>query len=166
MTFLCMPLHMFKHSMLINLFFLFLSNFPKTKKTESRHKKTPQKTESGKRNFSPLKREADRKKSNHTPEKGGPFKSVKKEATAIQKLKDFEHQTVEKKEAPKPKGNFVSERSEDRTETLLWVDKYKPVSLKAIIGQQGEQSCANKLLRWLRSWHKNTSEDGQGGEHG
>ncbi|XP_015141138.3 replication factor C subunit 1 isoform X3 [Gallus gallus] len=132
------------------------------KKTESRHKKTPQKIESGKRNFSPLKREADRKKSNHTPEKGGPFKSVKKEATAIQKLKDFEHQTVEKKEAPKPKGNFVSERSEDRTETLLWVDKYKPVSLKAIIGQQGEQSCANKLLRWLRSWHKNTSEDGQG----
>eukprot|EP00076_Gallus_gallus_P020467 XP_015141134.2 replication factor C subunit 1 isoform X1 [Gallus gallus] len=132
------------------------------KKTESRHKKTPQKTESGKRNFSPLKREADRKKSNHTPEKGGPFKSVKKEATAVQKLKDFEHQTVEKKEAPKPKGNFVSERSEDRTETLLWVDKYKPVSLKAIIGQQGEQSCANKLLRWLRSWHKNTSEDGQG----
>ncbi|NP_001006456.2 replication factor C subunit 1 [Gallus gallus] len=131
------------------------------KKTESRHKKTPQKIESGKRNFSPLKREADRKKSNHTPEKGGPFKSVKKEATAIQKLKDFEHQTVEKKEAPKPKGNFVSERSEDRTETLLWVDKYKPVSLKAIIGQQGEQSCANKLLRWLRSWHKNTSEDGQ-----
>nr|CAG31651.1 hypothetical protein RCJMB04_9c6 [Gallus gallus] len=131
------------------------------KKTESRHKKTPQKTESGKRNFSPLKREADRKKSNHTPEKGGTFKSVKKEATAIQKLKDFEHQTVEKKEAPKPKGNFVSERSEDRTETLLWVDKYKPVSLKAIIGQQGEQSCANKLLRWLRSWHKNTSEDGQ-----
>lgn len=166
MTFLCMPLHMFKHSMLINLFFLFLSNFPKAKKTESRHKKTPQKIESGKRNFSPLKREADRKKSNHTPEKGGPFKSVKKEATAIQKLKDFEHQTVEKKEAPKPKGNFVSERSEGRTETLLWVDKYKPVSLKAIIGQQGEQSCANKLLRWLRSWHKNTSEDGQGGEHG
>uniref|UniRef100_A0A8C2U6F4 Replication factor C subunit 1 n=1 Tax=Coturnix japonica TaxID=93934 RepID=A0A8C2U6F4_COTJA len=128
------------------------------KKTESRHIKTPQKTESGKRNFSPLKREADRKKSNCTPEKGGTFKPVKKEAAAIRKLKDFEHQTVEKKEAPKPKG---SESSENRTEVLLWVDKYKPASLKAIIGQQGEQSCANKLLRWLRSWHKNTSEDGQ-----
>uniref|UniRef100_A0A8C3LIM6 Replication factor C subunit 1 n=1 Tax=Chrysolophus pictus TaxID=9089 RepID=A0A8C3LIM6_CHRPC len=131
------------------------------KKAESRHKKTPQKTESGKRNFSPLKREADRKKSNCTPEKGGTFKSVKKEATAIQKLKDFEHQTVEKKEAPRPKGTLVSESTENKTETLLWVDKYKPASLKAIIGQQGEQSCANKLLRWLRSWHKNTSEDGQ-----
>uniref|UniRef100_A0A8C9FCU9 Replication factor C subunit 1 n=1 Tax=Pavo cristatus TaxID=9049 RepID=A0A8C9FCU9_PAVCR len=117
------------------------------KKAEPRHKKTPQKTESSKRNFSPLKREADRKKSNCTPEKGGTFKAVKKEATAIRKLKDFEHQTVEKKE------------------TLLWVDKYKPASLKAIIGQQGEQSCANKLLRWLRSWHKNTSEDGQGDDY-
>uniref|UniRef100_A0A8C9F7D5 Replication factor C subunit 1 n=1 Tax=Pavo cristatus TaxID=9049 RepID=A0A8C9F7D5_PAVCR len=135
------------------------------KKAEPRHKKTPQKTESSKRNFSPLKREADRKKSNCTPEKGGTFKAVKKEATAIRKLKDFEHQTVEKKEAPKPKGNLVSESSENRTETLLWVDKYKPASLKAIIGQQGEQSCANKLLRWLRSWHKNTSEDGQGDDY-
>ncbi|XP_072190358.1 replication factor C subunit 1 isoform X2 [Excalfactoria chinensis] len=131
------------------------------KKTESRHKKTPQKIESGKRNFSPLKREADRKKSSCTPEKEGTFKPVKKEAAAIRKLKDFEHQTVEKKEAPKPKGNLVSESSENRTEALLWVDKYKPASLKAIIGQQGEQSCANKLLRWLRSWHKNTLEDGQ-----
>ncbi|XP_021252676.1 replication factor C subunit 1 isoform X2 [Numida meleagris] len=131
------------------------------KKAEPRHKKTPQKTESGKRNFSPLKREADRKKSNLTPEKGGTFKSVKKEAAAVRKLTDFEHQTVEKKETPKPKGNLVSESSEHRMETLLWVDKYKPMSLKAIIGQQGEQSCANKLLRWLRSWHKNTSEDGQ-----
>ncbi|OXB83786.1 UNVERIFIED_CONTAM: hypothetical protein H355_002998 [Colinus virginianus] len=131
------------------------------KKVETSHKKTPQKTESGKRNCSPLKREADRKKSNFTPEKGGTFKSVKKEAAAVRKLMDFKHQTVQKKEAPRPKGAVVSEGSESRTETLLWVDKYKPTSLKSIIGQQGEQSCANKLLRWLRSWHKNSSEDGQ-----
>ncbi|XP_065593184.1 replication factor C subunit 1 isoform X2 [Cyrtonyx montezumae] len=131
------------------------------KKAESSHKKTPQKTESGKRNCSPLKREADRKKGNFTPEKGGTFKSVKKEATAVRKLTDFERQAVQKKEAPRPKGDVVSEGSENRTETLLWVDKYKPASLKSIIGQQGEQSCANKLLRWLRSWHKNTSEEGQ-----
>ncbi|NXJ06398.1 RFC1 factor, partial [Odontophorus gujanensis] len=131
------------------------------KKAESSHKKTPQKAESGKRNCSPLKREADRKKSNFTPEKGGTFKSVKKEAAAVRKLTDFERQTVQKKEALRPKGDMVSEGSENRTETLLWVDKYKPASLKSIIGQQGEQSCANKLLRWLRSWHKNTSEDGQ-----
>ncbi|KFQ77796.1 Replication factor C subunit 1, partial [Phaethon lepturus] len=130
-----------------------------TKQAESRSKKTPQKTE--KRNFSPFKRETDNKKNKSTPEKGDTVKSVKKETTAVRKLTDFKRQTVEKKDAPKPKGNLVSEINEDGTERLLWVDKYKPVSLKAIIGQQGEQSCANKLLRWLRNWHKNTSEDGQ-----
>lgn len=38
--------------------------------------------------------------------------------------------------------------------SLLWVDKYRPRSLKTVIGQQGDQSCANKLLHWLRNWHK------------
>ncbi|KAM6072220.1 replication factor C subunit 1 isoform 3-T3 [Theristicus caerulescens] len=131
------------------------------KKVESRPKKTPQKAEAGKRNCSPFKRETDNKKYKSTPEKGDIVKSVEKETTAVRKLTDFKRQTVEKKEAPKPTGNLVSEVHEDGTERLLWVDKYKPVSLKAIIGQQGEQSCANKLLRWLRNWHKNTSEDGQ-----
>lgn len=39
----------------------------------------------------------------------------------------------------------------------LWVDKYKPSSIKQIIGQQGEKSNVNKLLRWLRDWHINHS---------
>ncbi|XP_074443934.1 replication factor C subunit 1 isoform X3 [Larus michahellis] len=129
------------------------------KKADSRPKRTPQKAE--KRNFSPIKREADNKKYKSTPEKGDSVKSVKKETAAVRKLMDFKRQTVEKKETPKPKENLISETNEDGTERLLWVDKYKPVSLKAIIGQQGEQSCANKLLRWLRNWNKSTSEDGQ-----
>lgn len=41
--------------------------------------------------------------------------------------------------------------------SLLWVDKYRPRSLKTVIGQQGDQSCANKLLRWLQNWHRNHS---------
>uniref|UniRef100_A0A4W6BSJ0 Replication factor C subunit 1 n=1 Tax=Lates calcarifer TaxID=8187 RepID=A0A4W6BSJ0_LATCA len=41
--------------------------------------------------------------------------------------------------------------------SLLWVDKYRPRSLKTVIGQQGDQSCANKLLRWLQNWYKNHS---------
>ncbi|KAM6972617.1 replication factor C subunit 1 [Aplochiton taeniatus] len=41
--------------------------------------------------------------------------------------------------------------------SLMWVDKYRPRSLKAVIGQQGDQSCANKLLRWLQKWHKNNA---------
>ncbi|XP_070684271.1 replication factor C subunit 1 [Pempheris klunzingeri] len=38
--------------------------------------------------------------------------------------------------------------------SLLWVDKYRPHSLKAVIGQQGDKSCANKLLLWLQNWHR------------
>lgn len=41
--------------------------------------------------------------------------------------------------------------------SLLWVDKYRPRTLKAVIGQQGDQSCANKLLRWLQNWHRHHS---------
>lgn len=46
---------------------------------------------------------------------------------------------------------------EENGTSLLWVDKYRPRCLKGLIGQQGEQSCANKLLRWLQSWHKHHS---------
>jgi len=35
----------------------------------------------------------------------------------------------------------------------LLVDKYRPRSVKQIIGQQGERSCVNKLLHWLRNWN-------------
>ncbi|XP_014246780.1 replication factor C subunit 1-like [Cimex lectularius] len=37
----------------------------------------------------------------------------------------------------------------------LWVDKYKPTNLKALIGQQGNKSVANKLVHWLKNWHRN-----------
>ncbi|XP_040583875.1 replication factor C subunit 1 [Lepeophtheirus salmonis] len=39
-------------------------------------------------------------------------------------------------------------------ESLLWVDKYKPMNLKNIIGQQGDRSNMRKLLEWLRNWSK------------
>lgn len=46
-------------------------------------------------------------------------------------------------------------------EGLLWVDKYRPKSIKNIIGQHGERSNAKKLLKWLQSWEMNR-EDGEG----
>uniref|UniRef100_A0A8B9H2Q9 Replication factor C subunit 1 n=1 Tax=Astyanax mexicanus TaxID=7994 RepID=A0A8B9H2Q9_ASTMX len=64
---------------------------------------------------------------------------------------------------PRPAG-------EENGTSLLWVDKYRPRSLKNLIGQQGEQSCANKLLRWLQNWHKhhsgNTKPAGQSARFG
>ncbi|KAG5442205.1 replication factor C subunit 1, partial [Clonorchis sinensis] len=36
----------------------------------------------------------------------------------------------------------------------LWVDKYKPTSLRTLIGQTGPSSPANRLYAWLSSWHQ------------
>ena len=36
----------------------------------------------------------------------------------------------------------------------MWVDRYKPKNLKQVIGQQGPKSNANKLLNWLKNWHR------------
>ncbi|TGZ37704.1 Uncharacterized protein DBV15_02952 [Temnothorax longispinosus] len=40
----------------------------------------------------------------------------------------------------------------------LLVEKYKPKTLKQIIGQQGDKSCAHNLYVWLRDWHKNRQD--------
>lgn len=40
----------------------------------------------------------------------------------------------------------------------MWVDKYKPTSLKQVIGQQGDKSNAKKLLHWLLNWGSKTGK--------
>ncbi|XP_018403558.1 PREDICTED: replication factor C subunit 1 isoform X2 [Cyphomyrmex costatus] len=35
------------------------------------------------------------------------------------------------------------------------VEKYRPKTMKQIIGQQGDRSCAHNLYIWLRDWHQN-----------
>lgn len=37
---------------------------------------------------------------------------------------------------------------------LMWVDKYKPKTLKSVVGQGTESSNAKKLVRWLQNWFK------------
>ena len=76
----------------------------------------------------------------------------------------FKEQVAEETNGDSWARNLADDSSENRAENLLWVDKYKPASLKTIIGQQGDQSCANKLLRWLQNWHKSPSEDKKHGD--
>ncbi|KAG5345632.1 RFC1 factor, partial [Acromyrmex heyeri] len=35
------------------------------------------------------------------------------------------------------------------------VERYRPKTMKQIIGQQGDKSCAHNLYVWLRDWHQN-----------
>lgn len=48
----------------------------------------------------------------------------------------------------------IKTETADHTESLLWVDKYKPSNMAKIIGQQGDKSNAKKLQHWLKNWHK------------
>jgi DNA polymerase III delta prime subunit len=51
--------------------------------------------------------------------------------------------------------NRSKPQAKQLNESNMWVDKYKPLNSKLIIGQQGEKSCVNKLIKWLSNWHLN-----------
>lgn len=127
------------------------------KKEKSKLERTPQKNDQGKRKISPTKKESESKKSKLTPQRDSPAQTIKKEAkdaTVFRRGLDFKETDDDSRAGASAEGS-----GEDRGQSLLWVDKYKPTSLKNIIGQQGEQSCANKLLRWLRTWHSSSPEE-------
>uniref|UniRef100_A0A2I3M6H9 Replication factor C subunit 1 n=1 Tax=Papio anubis TaxID=9555 RepID=A0A2I3M6H9_PAPAN len=128
-------------------------------KKESKLERTPQKNVQGKRKISPSKKESESKKSKPTSKRDSLAKTIKKETDVFWRGLDFKEQVAEETSGDSKARNLADDSSENKVENLLWVDKYKPTSLKTIIGQQGDQSCANKLLRWLRNWHKSSSED-------
>ncbi|KAM4807653.1 replication factor C subunit 1 [Rhinophrynus dorsalis] len=112
------------------------------KKAKVKTEKSPDKIGQGVKKPSPIKKKS-------TPEKKAP--SPKIESSEKAKMKTIKQEVEEKVPASKTLASSC--------ESLLWVDKYKPTSLKAIIGQQGDQSCANKLMKWLKNWHLNNSSD-------
>uniref|UniRef100_A0A183BZ21 AAA domain-containing protein n=1 Tax=Globodera pallida TaxID=36090 RepID=A0A183BZ21_GLOPA len=59
--------------------------------------------------------------------------------------------------AKRPKVLLVDDKANELKEAnkcTSWADKYRPTSLKQLIGQQTDKSCANKLLFWLKNWAK------------
>ncbi|XP_045690307.1 replication factor C subunit 1 isoform X1 [Phyllostomus hastatus] len=128
-------------------------------KEKSKLQRTPSKNDQGKRKSSPTKNESESKRCRLTPRKDGCVKSVREEAGVSPRGLGFKEQVAEQTRGDGRAGQAADGNGEDKVAALLWVDKYKPASLKAVIGQQGDQSCANKLLRWLQNWHKSPSED-------
>ncbi|KAB0797589.1 hypothetical protein PPYR_08582 [Photinus pyralis] len=53
---------------------------------------------------------------------------------------------------PEPKPAQIHEIPND---SVPWTEKYKPRSIKSIIGQQTEKSNMNRLIHWLQNWYKN-----------
>jgi len=59
---------------------------------------------------------------------------------------------VDVKKTPAPTTAVPPKPVVNKPAELMWVDKYKPISLKSVVGQAGDKSNANKLLKWLRNW--------------
>nr|XP_023685377.1 replication factor C subunit 1 isoform X3 [Paramormyrops kingsleyae] len=117
----------------------------------SRTRRTPQKTSPRKQ--TPAKKTPSSRKSPRgkaaTP-KQEPSSSGSLGAGAREARKGLSFDTAERHGASTTTAAPVPDTEGS---SLLWVDKYRPHTLKGLIGQQGEQSCANKLLRWLQNWH-------------
>lgn len=60
----------------------------------------------------------------------------------------------------KQTSNLISCSQETTTSisSLPLVEKYRPKTMKQIIGQQGDKSCAHNLYVWLRDWDKNRQD--------
>ncbi|XP_058526171.1 replication factor C subunit 1 isoform X2 [Ochotona princeps] len=139
------------------------------KREKSKLERTPRKNSQGKRKSSPTRKESESKKSRLTPQKGSSLESPNKEAgetSVLHRSLDFQEQVAEELPEDSSTGTGADGSREGKLDHLLWVDKYKPTSLRTIIGQQGDQSCANKLLRWLRNWHKSSPEEKKNAKFG
>ncbi|CAG9576182.1 unnamed protein product [Danaus chrysippus] len=71
------------------------------------------------------------------------------------KVESKEHTKMPVKKDIVNDGELKKSCSTEVPNSLMWVDKYKPKSLKQIIGQHGEASNVNKLLNWLKKWYMN-----------
>ena len=72
---------------------------------------------------------------------------LKTESTSVEPKFSAKHISPEKPRAPPSSAGGGGSQ--------LWVDKYRPLASKNIIGQQGDRSNMNKLKIWLQSWNIN-----------
>lgn len=66
-----------------------------------------------------------------------------------QSKKETEHPKLTRSKDLEP---IVHLKQEINENNLSWTEKYKPKTIKDIIGQQGNSSCMSKLINWLQKW--------------
>uniref|UniRef100_A0AC34FHK5 Replication factor C subunit 1 n=1 Tax=Panagrolaimus sp. ES5 TaxID=591445 RepID=A0AC34FHK5_9BILA len=111
--------------------------------TSKKKNETPKKDETSKKPEASSKKPAPVKPTEKLPKKESKKNGAKE---VFVPLPTYDHPTPPKAlpALPPPK------RAE-----LPWVDKYKPASLKEMVGQGTPASPTNKLLKWLKEWAKN-----------
>ncbi|CAH1720691.1 unnamed protein product [Chironomus riparius] len=119
----------------------------KSKEPKIEHEKKEQKMESSSKHQKSDSKDKDSKIEISSKPKS-PEKRIKTK-TPEKRCKDKEEIKV------KAESSKSLSASQPTTSNKSSEDKYKPTSVKQIIGQQGPQSNANKLQNWLLHWHRN-----------
>ncbi|CAH8434319.1 unnamed protein product [Heterobilharzia americana] len=136
----------------------------KAEKTLESPKKSPGKSVSAKsidNTSKPLKQESHNKSSKESdvsPRKE-PLLTARPVLinNSLLKKTDKSHNLVQSQTPTGVTGDNDNLSTSRTISTELWVDKYKPTSIRSLIGQNGASSPANRLLAWLSSWHSNFS---------
>lgn len=81
---------------------------------------------------------------------------VKSESEKVEVTSSKGEESKSAESASIPNG-YSASVPEIRTDAL--VEKYRPQTMKQLIGQQGEKSNAKKLYNWLSNWHKNRARN-------
>ncbi|KAI6186927.1 AAA domain-containing protein [Aphelenchoides besseyi] len=74
---------------------------------------------------------------------------------STKKVKFADEQEMEPKPTSSTRQQPVLDLRTPSMKLDQWVDKYRPTTLKELIGQHTEQAPAKKLLRWLKDWPRN-----------
>ncbi|XP_060647666.1 LOW QUALITY PROTEIN: replication factor C subunit 1 [Drosophila nasuta] len=135
------------------------------KKDEVKVKKEPEEKSSTLK----VKKEPEEKKSTSNVKKEPEEKKVKKQNSEEEKLQQSsikkedkmhsvkvkqEHKETDSK-IKKEDNNNVDNVKPEESLNMAWVDKYKPNSIKDIVGQAGPSSNVTKLMNWLSKWYVN-----------
>lgn len=95
-----------------------------------------------------------------SPQKKEYDKDIKIKSPIKKKHTEFKESFIEDKkeidDAKDIKTNILQDIN-SKISTQALVEKYKPKTMKQILGQQGDKSIAKKLYAWLINWHKNQS---------
>lgn len=102
---------------------------------------------------SPVKMEDAKEEAKKTMKLKSPIKKEHVEANKI--VLEDKKKTDETRE-PKPDANKLDNLSASEITEAL-VEKYRPKTMRQILGQQGDKSNAKKLYTWLTNWQKNQS---------
>lgn len=135
------------------------SKLEKEKLIESHHKKEPESLKKGsnKPTLKNLSGTSSSKKSNSDTKS---IENTSKPSLPKKSIKNGDSNIIEKNHTISSDLPQIERKKRVVSETdKSWTEKYKPMSMKAIIGQQDPNSNMFKLKKWLEKWHTNQLPD-------